>query len=1325
MLKVRHILVLMGIALGVAIVAVVVALYALQTTWFKQQVRHNIIAAAQQASGGHVEIGAFNYHWRTLTAEFTDFVVHGTESATSPPLFRAASVRVRLRLVSILRQDVDIALLKLDRPQLRIQVSQDGTTNMRASRLRVSASQIVDQLLKLRVRRFEFQNGVVQVNDAEVPIRARVDDLSVALQYEGGAPGYAVSLASRDVHLTTTRLRDFTGNLKLAAHLERDRVVVDNLVLASGTSILNAHGELRDFARPTADFNLNARVAVPELTIVTSFPGLQQGELEIKGTIRYDGTSGARLDGSLSGQDVRYHSPTLELNVGHVNTNVFATSKGIRLNGLVLSALGGAIRGDIFVQQDGGVQFSGNFAGLNTREVVALDRIPRLPWSGFANGNLQLSGTMGKRNFALHATAHVTPSRSGVPITGEIDVFYRQPAETLIFGNSHVSLPHTKLSFSGTADKTMQVSFDTTDAQDFSPILPPASDLPLPAISNGGNIHFQGTVSGPISNPYITGELAASEFELSQVFWPQAHGRVNLAEGGIDFSNFSADSSLLHIAGKGHLQLKNWTFSSQSAVRLNAQFQNADLAKIPANYLPWKWPFTPGTASGTFNVSGSISDPRGVAHLNIENLDAYGERINGLQFDARFQPNALEIAKGTMRAGPAFLSFSGTYAHAASSWKEGQLSIKADSNGFPLGGVSPVRQIEPRLRAQMEVHARATLAVSPDHIVPADASGTILLRDISIGRVPYGSLTARAGTQGKLLNVNLFGTLRGARVSGTSQIQLVENLPSDGEVHLERIGIPLLYALATTNPTQHLPLDGWLAGGINFSGPLEHPEQLRGTLQLSQIELTSAASVAGETRSRAADVIFRNSHPIVLDAADGIATIRSFEVNGTDTTLGVRGRIPYLHQTGLDLLLRGAADLRILQLFDPNLRSAGQSTVAASVTGALSHPAINGALQLHNGSFSLSTLPIALTAVNGTINFNGDRATIQDLSAETGGGGVSLAGFVTYGGGLPVYHLDANAANVRVRYAGTSATATADLRLAGTSDNSVLSGNVIVSRIAFNPNSDAGTLLASAAAQSLAPASEADFFTGLQLDVHIQSAADLQVSTALSRDLEGEIDLRLRGTPQRPILLGTASINQGNIRVFGTKYTINRGEVSFVNPVKIEPVLNLDLQTQTRGISVDITISGTIGKLNINYRSDPPLQPRDIIALLTVGHTPDIAANISGAPATSSDVSALQSNANTVFGAAIAPSSGALQKLFGVANVRIDPMVEGITNTMQRLTIEQQISRDITVTYVTNLSETSEQIFRFEWAFSPQYSVVALRDDNGEFGIDFQYKKRF
>jgi translocation and assembly module TamB len=263
-----------------------------------------------------------------------------------------------------------------------------------------------------------------------------------------------------------------------------------------------------------------------------------------------------------------------------------------------------------------------------------------------------------------------------------------------------------------------------------------------------------------------------------------------------------------------------------------------------------------------------------------------------------------------------------------------------------------------------------------------------------------------------------------------------------------------------------------------------------------------------------------------------------------------------------------------------------------------------------------------------------------------------------------------------------------------------------------------------AAVATPSSADQGQFISGLHLDVQVESAPNLQVSTNLSRDVEAEIQLRLRGTPDHPILLGNIAANQGDLKVFGTRFSLSRGEVTFVNTVRIEPVLDLDLETQTRGVTVDITVSGPPSKLNFNYRSDPPLQPRDILALLTAGRAPEVGTAPNAQWGT--DVSALSSGVNSVLGQAISPVSNRLSKLFGITNIKIDPFVQGLTNTPQaRLSVEQQISRNVTITYVTNLSYTSEQIFRFEWALNRQFSIVALRDDNGEFGIDFQFKKRF
>ena len=60
--------------------------------------------------------------------------------------------------------------------------------------------------------------------------------------------------------------------------------------------------------------------------------------------------------------------------------------------------------------------------------------------------------------------------------------------------------------------------------------------------------------------------------------------------------------------------------------------------------------------------------------------------------------------------------------------------------------------------------------------------------------------------------------------------------------------------------------------------------------------------------------------------------------------------------------------------------------------------------------------PNGLSNANGTVNFNGTEAIIQNLTGETGGGKVTLSGIVTYGGSEMQFRLTATADKVRVDY---------------------------------------------------------------------------------------------------------------------------------------------------------------------------------------------------------------------------------------------------------------------------------------------------------------------
>jgi translocation and assembly module TamB len=223
-----------------------------------------------------------------------------------------------------------------------------------------------------------------------------------------------------------------------------------------------------------------------------------------------------------------------------------------------------------------------------------------------------------------------------------------------------------------------------------------------------------------------------------------------------------------------------------------------------------------------------------------------------------------------------------------------------------------------------------------------------------------------------------------------------------------------------------------------------------------------------------------------------------------------------------------------------------------------------------------------------------------------------------------------------------------------------------------------------------------------------------------------EGSLRLQGTPNNPALLGRLNITEGDINFFGTKYTINQGSITFANPVTLEPVLNIDLETKVQGIDVTLTVSGPLTKLNVTPRSDPPMQYSEVLALLATGSAPSsdptLAAARQNAP-----TSFTQLGASALIGQVVAnPVSSQLQRFFGVSRLKIDPQLTGVENNPQaRLTLEQQVNKNVTFTYITNIATANQVIVRVEWALNKNWSAVAVRDENGLFGLDFFYKKRF
>src|SRR5690348_3309319 len=113
----RRALIAGGAVLALVTLLAVTAISIARSGWFREQVRQRIVAEAERATGGRIEIGSFDLQWRTLTAQVNDFVIHGTEPPGSPPLLRARSITIRLKVLSVLTRAVDLQSVDVEQPQ--------------------------------------------------------------------------------------------------------------------------------------------------------------------------------------------------------------------------------------------------------------------------------------------------------------------------------------------------------------------------------------------------------------------------------------------------------------------------------------------------------------------------------------------------------------------------------------------------------------------------------------------------------------------------------------------------------------------------------------------------------------------------------------------------------------------------------------------------------------------------------------------------------------------------------------------------------------------------------------------------------------------------------------------------------------------------------------------------------------------------------------------------------------------------------------------------------------------------------------------------------
>ncbi len=85
-----------------------------------------------------------------------------------------------------------------------------------------------------------------------------------------------------------------------------------------------------------------------------------------------------------------------------------------------------------------------------------------------------------------------------------------------------------------------------------------------------------------------------------------------------------------------------------------------------------------------------------------------------------------------------------------------------------------------------------------------------------------------------------------------------------------------------------------------------------------------------------------------------------------------------------------------------------------------------------------------------------------------------------------------------------------------------------------------------------------------------------------------------------------------------------------------------------------------------------------------------------------------------------------MQKLFGAGSVKVDPNYLGVLgNSTTRITVEEQLGKNLTLTYATDVDTTAQQLIQAEIAINRHVSLLVARDESGVFSMVLKATRRF
>lgn len=811
--------------------------------------------------------------------------------------------------------------------------------------------------------------------------------------------------------------------------------------------------------------------------------------------------------------------------------------------------------------------------------------------------------------------------------------------------------------------------------------------------TSGGMI-VSGEITGPLREPSFNGELTIKNGIIKDVTVDMVSGGVHYDKGLFSIEDIIIEKGESNYNINGSINFKE----TDPYFDLKADIRNGspkDIVAIFYKEIPLHI-----KASGLLTFKGTARDFTGDGSLNLAHGSAYGQEFDSAAVTAHLDTEKIAFPRIYMKKDKSILNGDGFISFKNSKNDRTRWSAHLTSSNIELEDINLINRGD---KLPLKGGFKLDLKGNGDFSRP-EIDGRMVFEKISSRDKDLGAGKIEFGIKEMVFGLN--STLFNNRAIINAKLELKDVFPFKADMELIDAPLNNLIAILRPEPFLNMPISG--TGKVGLNGDLKDIKGIAGHVVFSKV----IADTAGYN-------IF-NDGDIMINYRDEEVIIDSLKIKGEDTAFILSGRFRPFKEYNLNL--SGEADMRVSRLFTKELEySKGKAYMAVGLSGDWLEPRVRGTLNIREGALRSKTISQRIEKVNISLLLSEKQIMMDKFEGVIGGGTIKGTGRIELSGfSFGQFGMDFMISNARFVYPeGFSSTIDANILLQGDAKKRFVKGDVNIKKGEYKRRVEWKSALLEFQKRDQLQKGEMPLFGETELNIQIRGKENVWVNNNTAK-LPVEIDLILKGTINRPIIVGRVEAIDGEIYFRKNKFKVISGRVDFTDPEKINPVFDIQASSKVREYQIDLTLSGAIDRFNLSLVSSPSLSETDILALLTFGKTTEELAGTEQMVGTAEAASFFTGRVQDII-------EERVQEIVGFERFQLDPYYySSKASAGPRLTVSKRFWEDsLYVTYSTNLATTEEQLVEIEYILNKNISLVGERDEDGRHGVDIKFRLEF